>query len=175
MGCSHFVCTRKAKGVVVCVVDVDERCVLMGKERFGRYKNKWNLCAGSVEECDDGCLIAAAIRELKEEFKLRVPLHEWPLYFRKCYWLAATAVFVIKPPSVDPSYLNALNQASLGDTKLPSTHHEIQEITWVQLGTDENLPISALAKYIMKKFFNSPKHSCDATTHDSTVEWSKSC
>lgn len=44
--------------------------VLLGKERGGKYAGEYNLCAGSVEKCDNSCYIEAAKRELMEEFKM---------------------------------------------------------------------------------------------------------
>ena len=44
--------------------------VLLGKEKGGRYAGEYNLCAGSVEKCDNSCYIATARREMLEEFKL---------------------------------------------------------------------------------------------------------
>lgn len=45
-------------------------CVLLGKEKYGLNANKFNLCAGGVDDDDNGCYVKAAKRELMEEFKL---------------------------------------------------------------------------------------------------------
>lgn len=44
--------------------------VLLGKERGGKYAGEYNLCAGSVEKCDNSCYIETARREILEEFKI---------------------------------------------------------------------------------------------------------
>lgn len=157
----HRICQKPAKGVVVCVWDPEEKALLMGKERFGRYKNKWNVCAGSVEAEDHGCLIEAACRELREEFKLVVTRDSWPLYLRRCFWLASTAVFVIRPPHpINIQVLNTRNKEVLMDHNAPPTHQEMEQIRWICVasGVEESLPMSALARYILKRhLMKSPK------------------
>jgi 8-oxo-dGTP pyrophosphatase MutT (NUDIX family) len=128
----------------------------MGKERFGRYRGKWNLCAGSVEECDIGCLVAAACRELREEFKLDIQIERWPLYVRKCIWLAQTVVFIIKPPvGLDVLHLDTVNALTLRDAQRADTEKEMETIQWIALDRVPNMPVSALARYILKKHLKS--------------------
>eukprot|EP00952_Eustigmatos_sp_NYUAD-ZCMA_P007996 33601-Eustigmatos_ZCMA.PRE.1 len=66
--CRHNVCRSGGKGVGACIVDPTRHCVLLGLERYGRYAGRLNICAGSVEVEDGGCLIEAMLRELREEF-----------------------------------------------------------------------------------------------------------
>lgn len=127
--------------------------LLMGKERFGRYRGKWNVCAGSVEEEDSGCLIRAACRELREEFKIQVSLQVWPLYIRNSFWLASTVVFVIKPPDgLNVHELCHVNKMILKDTHAPSTHQEMEDIRWIDVRNPDSPPMSALAKYILRRY-----------------------
>lgn len=157
--CNHALCVgNTAKGVAVCIWD-DRRCqVLMGKERFGRYRGRWNVCAGSVEACDKGCLIAAARRELKEEFKLDMNESTWHNCLRRSFWIASTLVAILRPPrELNVVHLDQENQKMLLDSTAPPTYQEMEKIQWVQLDNDD-MPISSLAKYIMKKYHNTTFH-----------------
>lgn len=72
MSCEHEVCKLKSAGVAVCIVDPVRRCVLVGRERFGKYAGRFNICSGGAEdEKDHGCIIQTAMRELREELKIR--------------------------------------------------------------------------------------------------------
>ena len=39
----------------------DKYVVLLGKERGGKYKGEYNICAGGMEKCDNFCYIQTAI------------------------------------------------------------------------------------------------------------------
>lgn len=68
----HDVCKLNTSGVAICIVDPRRRTVLMGRERWGKYAGRYNICSGGVDQSKDhGCLMRTAMRELNEEFKLR--------------------------------------------------------------------------------------------------------
>lgn len=46
--------------------------IMLGKERFGAYKNMYSLCSGKLDPCDNNCYIKAAKRESGEEFKIDI-------------------------------------------------------------------------------------------------------
>lgn len=82
--CNHDVCIdafnsrkkitkkRTMGGVGIIILNIIENnyAILLGKEKFGKYKNEYNVCTGHVENYDNECYINAAKRELYEEFKI---------------------------------------------------------------------------------------------------------
>lgn len=80
--CQHKTCAQikqnGGKTGVACMIlneykknaIVQDTYAYFGKERGGIYQHTYNLCAGKLESCDNGCYIAAIIRELLEEFKI---------------------------------------------------------------------------------------------------------
>ena len=85
--CGHHTCTcllqrGAARGVGVFLYNRRKRCVLLGVERFGQYAGQLNLCAGRMDPGDRGCYISAAMRELREEFKVDVSYKDFESTFR---------------------------------------------------------------------------------------------
>lgn len=150
--CRHTICTRRvAKGVAICICDDASGSILMGKERFGRYRGRWNVCAGSVEECDCGCLIQTCLRELREEFKLYLDESTWDRCVRRIFWIASTMVAVLSPPpAMDVRELDRANALALLDPAIPATYQEMEKISWVH-ADDTNTPMSSLARYIVRR------------------------
>ena len=152
--CIHQVCQARPKGVAVCIVDPRRRKVLLGRERFGKYRGKYNLCAGSVEPEDGGCAVAAAQRELREEFKLAL---NWDRCFapKMCrrpdalrfVMVGPTPVFVGLLPleEVDHRLLTQRMQLAIKDDGLPGTHKEMEAVEWFSWGADDGSDADAAA------------------------------
>lgn len=74
---------------------------LLGKEREGQHKGKYNLVSGKSDN-NDGCYIETAMRELSEEFKINiVNSKQFDNYFRcekdktvRWFMFKGTPVFV---------------------------------------------------------------------------------
>lgn len=93
--CQHTTCANivkktngKAKAASVAFVlnyrfpNGDKQWVIaLGKEDFGKYQNQFNLCCGSLDKQDNGCFIACAIRELREEFKINLSWKDFDKHF----------------------------------------------------------------------------------------------
>jgi 8-oxo-dGTP pyrophosphatase MutT (NUDIX family) len=147
--------------VGVCIIDPGRRKVLLGRERFGKYRGKFNLCAGSVEPEDDGCAVAAAQRELREEFKLALNWDRcFSLQSRRSFrvvMVGPTPVFVGKLPleEVDPQVLTHHMQASILDERLPGTHKEMEAAAWFPV------PLPPNADGVWSRFARAAVHKVD--------------
>jgi 8-oxo-dGTP pyrophosphatase MutT (NUDIX family) len=149
--CSHHYCRGKgkgAKGVAVCVVDVENASILLGRERFGRYANRFNVAAGSIEAEDGQCIAQAARRELREELKLEMSPHEWDWRARVVMYLGVTPVFLVRfrahelPPT---ETLNARMASEIADPNLPGCFKEMSEARWMPL--DEAVASSSVTSF----------------------------
>jgi 8-oxo-dGTP pyrophosphatase MutT (NUDIX family) len=159
MPCSHQICRQEPKGVAVCIVDPKKQKVLLGLERFGKYRGKFNVCAGSLEPEDEGCAVNAAKRELREEFKLS--LHDFDHYFalrRKDMWrlvmVGPTPVLIghFDTDALHPEHLTQQMKAAIDDENLPGTHKEMEEARWFAWDECHNtMAWSRFARVVLKK------------------------
>jgi len=153
-------CQCLPKGVAVCIIDPDQRKVLLGLERFGKHRGKFNLCAGSLEPEDEGCAVNAAKRELREEFKLSVADFEKSFCqgrpggggFR-LVMIGPTPVLVghLSANSVHSSELTARMKDAIQDDGLPGTHKEMEEVQWFPCDDHASVAWSRFARVAMKK------------------------
>jgi 8-oxo-dGTP pyrophosphatase MutT (NUDIX family) len=114
--CKKFNENRKVKGVGALLVLRRYRsnginitnAVLLGRERFGNYAGKYNLCGGKMDASDNGCVISAIIREIYEEFKIDLSGNNPGLFdsifrgdngFIRCFFMGNTLMFVGFLPS----------------------------------------------------------------------------
>lgn len=152
----HF----ETKGVGVCLVDPSFRRVLLGLERFGKYRSKFNVCAGSLEPEDEGCFIKAARRELREEFKIDLDDDAFRKHF--CYgphntlrrtMVGSTPVLIgyFVTSELDPQRLTQKMQKAIEDDALPGTQKEMAEAKWFDWDTNTSLLWSRFARIIVKK------------------------
>lgn len=153
-------CQGVPKGVAVCIVDPEERQVLLGLERFGKYRGKYNLCAGSLEPEDDGCAVNAARREMCEEFKLAMSDVEFHQHFGmgfgqnpRSIMIGATPILVghfrkAHLPSVD---LTRRMKCDMENDGLPGTWKEMETAKWFSWNDDTTLAWSRFARAVMKK------------------------
>ena len=140
----------------MCVTDPWRGMVLLGTERFGRYKGKQNLCSGHLEPCDGGCSLEAARRELCEEFKIDMPMREFELRVRCLMCVGSTPVFLLRMASNDVALLHMLNAriaSDLHDESLPGTFKEVQHLEWVPYERiiENGKGLSSFVKYVIRK------------------------
>lgn len=158
--CKHRICHASPKGVAVCIIDPKQHKVLLGLERFGKYRGKFNLCAGSLEPEDGGCAVNAAKRELHEEFKLTVPTFD----FEKSFCLGRPDMFrlvMIGPTPVlvghfDANTLDARDltfkmKEAIQDEVVPGTHKEMDEAQWFPWDDHVSIVWSRFARVAVKK------------------------
>lgn len=152
--CNHYMCqgrSRTAKGVAVCVTDWENNVILLGRERFGRYALRLNVAAGSIEPVDEKCVIRAAMRELKEEFKLELSRNEWLRRARLVFFLGNTPVINLRYNSneIDVEELNRTIHDHIANPNLPGTYKEMSQLQWVSLEGDTD--ITSFTRAILKR------------------------
>lgn len=161
--CKHHICQSELKGVGVCIVDPKKKQVLLGLERFGKYRGKYNLCAGSLEPEDEGCALNAAKRELREEFKLY--FHEVDFERHFCFRRQETLRFVMIGPTpvfigyfdtnnLTPRNLTLRMQVAIQDDTLPGTQKEMEEARWFPWEEQNSMQWSRFARVALKKVMN---------------------
>lgn len=154
----HRVCQNDTKGVGICLVDPDLGKVLLGLERFGKYRGKYNVCAGSLEPEDNGCAVNAAKRELREEFKLTTDMFDQHF----CYGPHNTLRTVMVGPTpvlvgyfavhaLDPQAMTRRMHEAIADDSLPGTHKEMEEARWFEWTDHTSLQWSRFARIVLKK------------------------
>lgn len=156
----HRICEHETKGVGVCLVDPNLRQVLLGLERFGKYRGKFNVCAGSLEPEDNGCVVNAAKRELREEFKLVLAPDTFDQHF--CYGPHNTLRTVMVGPTpvlvgyfamhlLDPQAMTQRMHEAIADEGLPGTHKEMEDARWFEWTDHASLLWSRFARIVVKK------------------------
>lgn len=156
--CQHRMCQGLPKGVAVCIVDPEQRKVLLGLERFGKYRGKFNLCAGSLEPEDEGCAVNAAKRELREEFKVSIAEFEKSFCLRRpesfrLVMIGPTPVLVghVSANAFRACDLTAKMKEAIEDEGLPGTHKEMEEAQWFPCDDHASVAWSRFARVALKK------------------------
>ena len=161
MSCAHPICRRPHKGVGVVILDPSHGTVLLGKERFGRYKGRFNICAGSMEKEDGGCVVRAALRELMEEFKMTIGSAEWQRHFvrkdgsPRLVFLGTTPVVVglFDSQALEDTYISTLMRHHVQVEGMQPTWQEMEEARWVSIQDvrpHAALPTSRFAQAVMR-------------------------
>ena len=135
------------------VYDPIRRKILVGRERFGRYKGKFNICGGHVEPEDRGCALNAALRELGEEFKILASSDPIEVLLRHTMFVGTTPVFVaVVDSSLLPEEdLEAKMLRDVTNDSLPGTRKEMDQARWIPMSEAHDLSISRFAKMIIRK------------------------
>lgn len=166
--CDHYICQKEAKGVGVCMVDPTNQNILLGLERFGKYRGKFNICAGSLEPEDDGCAVKAAMRELREEFKVHFEESDFTRHFGVCSstsnsnsnrvtlrytMVGPTPIFIghFDTHALKHDDLTARMQHAIEDDMLPGTQKEMQESRWFPWSDHDSMEWSRFARMALKK------------------------
>lgn len=168
--CDHSICQKETKGVGVCIVDPTHQQILLGLERFGKYRGKFNICAGSLEPEDGGCAVNAAKRELREEFKLHLNDAQFGRHFGllrglRYIMIGPTPVFIghFDHETVKCDDLTTRMQAAIHDDMLPGTQKEMEEGRWFPWKDHDSMEWSRFARVSMKKAM---PRSCSSKSHD---------
>lgn len=146
--CSHKTCARIRKtgateaGFVLCQDRTDKgkafRAVLLGKELRGMYAGQYNLSKFKLIAEDKGCFIAACIRRMDAEFKIKIPIGA---DFKSVFGTPTKYVMVNDAPFfvglinsirstnyIVVSIQNSLIAQANKDSKLSKEHKEIEHI-----------------------------------------------
>lgn len=165
MSCIHDLCKLKTGGVAVCIVDPRRKCVLVGRERFGKYAGRFNICSGGVEpDKDHGCLVKTAIRELREELKLRFDDCNSFLRMFSSLKTGKSRYLVLGSTPVLIGWCDSTHicldtikkhmAADIANTGAPDCYKEMEDVRWANIsesasGSDNNL--SRLAVAVMRR------------------------
>lgn len=128
-------------GMLICRNENGKLVILLGKEKHGAYSGLYNICAG---KCESECVLDNAIRELEEEFKIRLTWELFDKYFKnsngiRWFMHNGTPIFVGVFGRHDFKY-TALQQQVQQDSnnyRLPDCCREMSDL--VMLKTDPNL------------------------------------
>lgn len=163
--CDHYICQKEIKGVGVCIVDPTQEKILLGLERFGKYRGKFNLCAGSLEPEDDACAVKAAMRELREEFKVHLDESEFTRHFGirthnngvrftlRYTMVGPTPIFIghFDVHALKYNELTAQMKRAIDDDMLPGTQKEMEESRWFPWTDHDSMEWSRFARVALKK------------------------
>jgi 8-oxo-dGTP pyrophosphatase MutT (NUDIX family) len=106
-----------------------------GKERFGENANTYNLAAGKVENCDGGCMVGTAMRELSEEYGYTYG--QFMMWWRGEFIVhSGTVVLIVNLPAGTRSMACVqYMQAQIADPKAPDCRKEMSDFTWFRMDT----------------------------------------
>lgn len=119
--------------------------LLLGLEKFGANAGTYNLCAGNIEPNDKKCLVNCAIRELSEEFKIKLSHKEFELHFTNIssnYRIIVhhgTCVFVGDFQSISSTKLTAIIKQDNLNVNLSSAHKEMSKVKFFELSCLVNI------------------------------------
>ncbi len=136
--------------------------IFLGKERGGKYKNEYNLCAGGVEQIDNSCYIEAAKRELREEFKIDIQDYkDFDKIFKNTSGRVryimhhSTPIFIGVISSIKRGDLNKKIQDDNNNKTLSHSYHEMDRVDYFWLNGSQidgqQYVISKFASSVMKK------------------------
>jgi len=108
-------------------------CILLGKERDGRYVGKYNMIGGSFDKCDNECWVNASIRETQEEAK--ITLSEDVVCQSRFFMQNNTPVFCIFLNDILRKYLNIKIAIANSNTMLPLCEREMSDVQYININT----------------------------------------
>lgn len=142
----------------------------VGRERGGKYKGEYNLCAGSGENTDKNwegefCFLMIVQREFREEFKINAPFANdiFNSYFKgsngriRYFMHHRTPIFVATLPNgtsrgpIKNAMVNACNNPSL-----PWCEKEMDDFEYIRLDNGQQLEgkqikVSSFADAVRRK------------------------
>ena len=175
--CQHQTCAkitaqrqlenRKGFGGVACAI-INKYMqiiwtILLGLETSGQYDRLFNLCAGRVDPSDNGCYLAAATRELFEEFAIDAPLGTaFDAIFKgndgsiRYIMHRGTPVFIGVVNGLSRNNLNPIIMNRMQDPNVSHSMKEMARVEWFDLQNktqieQKNCSISAFASSVMDK------------------------
>lgn len=173
--CDHSTCKaikayrqnikHTGKGGVACLIlnhyNGQRWVALLGCERYGIYKNSYNLCSGQLDESDKGCFIVCLKRELNEEFKLTLDKEMFDAMFLnnqgKVRYImeGGTPVFIGIVIGLRRITLNTLITKD-NNSDLPKYKKEIKRVDYFYLDNEEQIEgdpynVSTFAQTALKR------------------------
>ncbi len=112
----HYQNLKYGVGTAIVIDRWSDKKVLMGKERWGKKKNKLNICTGKMDDKDCNCAISTAVRELEEEFMIQFSVEQFEKMIEQTFFddsfdrngliKGGTFIFVIHYNGINFSQLN---------------------------------------------------------------------
>lgn len=142
----------------------DKISLNVGLENDGDYKDTYNMCAGKGDNKDINtngfCWINNLLRELEEEFKIKLSYDEYKKYFRinnraKIILIGRSPCFV-GFINVDLNKINNKVNEDMNDTNKPSYYKEMRHIKNVPIDDYKNQNISILTREVIYKLNKKP-------------------
>lgn len=175
--CAYIIRQRQQQGFrpdcgvgVLPVVNYYRRgymAVMLGKERAGSYQDQFNLCGGGMEPEDVGCILNAALRELREEFKIEVNWGNFDEFFKDPFggkfvfiMHRGTVILVGDFQGLNKNPLNQKIQACNSNQSLPWKLREIKQVDWFwmddqsQIEGKQGCVISSYASSVIRQIKN---------------------
>ena len=147
-------------GAAILNKNGNEWSIILGKQTRGSYKDKFSVCAGSLDEIDKGCYILGIKRELIEEFKIDVTSTEKFNYFfskgsiLRYIMVNNSPIFIGINHDLNITELNNII-INHNNSDLPETYKEMSRLEYfpilnISLMENESIKISSFAKKIIK-------------------------
>ena len=139
----------------------------LGLENGGQYKDQYNLCAGKGEKEDDTgngyCWLNNALRELYEEFTIKVNWSNFDSFFRgsdgkiRVFLHGRTPVFVmVLPGGTSRKPIKQQIQANLRNPVLSHSYKEMRDFEFFKLSDGQQIEgqvcnVSSFADAVRRK------------------------
>lgn len=122
------------------------KAILLGLERYGTYRNQYNICCGKKDNpCD--CFVETAMRELKEEFKMDSDRNN---FINRCTLRGQlrfivqgpTPIFIYQVTGLSRSTVNEIITSHNNSPFLPHCYKEMLRVDWFTLSGCRIIPDS---------------------------------
>lgn len=110
--------------------------VMFGKERRGTYQGEFNVCGGKMDTKDNGCVVGAILREMEEEFKLKLDINDFNRKFKngngrvRYFMTGLSVIFIGKFQRLSRGELNQKIIQDNRNLNLPYFLREMEEVEW---------------------------------------------
>lgn len=140
-------------GVAIIVFAENTIKILLGKEKYGKFTNQYNICAGRMDSLDNLCCLQTGSRELSEEFKINISVEEFINKSNLNYvMIDATPIFILDYTyeTVDLDSLNHKIRICTLDPDCPGHLREMSLVKW-HIFENKTIGLSKLAKKTITK------------------------
>lgn len=162
----YYLANSKVKnsiGVFLTTNYNNHKVLVLGKEREGNYKDKYNFCAGSGEMKDinssgNFCWITCLLRELFEEFKINITSVNAfnRIFYRYVFIHNNTPMFIGHISNLNKDVINKKIKEYNSSNKVNSCYKEMDNIDFFSLNNYKQIDgkecdISSFVDQVVKK------------------------